>query len=425
MKAKSALKSLQRYWEDTIVTRAAEWRGEKDAARGWRNRHLYIIAALMVLCIFQYYIDQTSLTSLPFFNNSFFTGVHDVNRALFLIPIVYAALVFRVRGSLITSLIFLAAVLPRALFFSSYPNPLFRALVFFVFAALIGLFIAAELNRFEKEKKTNAELQAAYKKLNEYTQQLKDSQEQLIQSEKLSSLGQLSASIAHEVNNPLSGVLNYTQLLIRKIESDRFSTETARDYLAKMESELIRSTGLVRNLLDFARQSAPTLVETDLNDVVNRVLDLTAHSARINKVEVIKELDPSLPKLTADPNQLQQVFTNLVVNAIQAMPQGGKLTLSTSHDGGQLKLQVRDTGYGISAENMRKLFTPFFSTKKEVKGVGLGLAISYGIIQRHRGKIDVQSEEGKGTTFTVYLPVHHEEGGSNDGKETEGLIGRR
>jgi signal transduction histidine kinase len=422
MTAKSTFKNLQQYWEDKIVARAAEWK--VDTTRGWLNRNLFIIAAILVFCIFQYYVDQTSLTSLPFFSSSFFTGVHDVNRALFLIPIVYATLAFRVRGSLITSLIFLVAVLPRALAFSTYPNPLLRALVFVVFAALIGLFIAAELNRFERERKTTAELKAAYQKLNEYTQQLKDSQEQLIQSEKLSSLGQLAASIAHEVNNPLSGVLTYTQLLTKRINSDKFSKESALDYLAKMESELTRSTGLVRNLLDFARQSAPVLVETDLNDIVNRVLELTAHSAKLAKVEVIKELDSSLPKLIADPNQLQQVCTNLVLNAIQAMPRGGKLTLRTSLEKDQLKLEVKDTGYGISPENMRKLFTPFFSTKKEVKGVGLGLAISYGIIQRHRGKIDVQSIEGKGTTFTVYLPVHQKEGGANVGQETEGLTGR-
>jgi signal transduction histidine kinase len=422
MTAKSTFKNLQQYWEDKIVARAAEWK--VDTTRGWLNRHLFIIAAIVVLCIFQYYVDQTSLTSLPFFSSSFFTGVHDVNRALFLIPIVYATLAFRVKGSLITSLIFLVAVLPRALAFSTYPNPLLRALVFVVFAALIGLFIAAELNRFERERKTNAELKAAYQKLNEYTQQLKDSQEQLIQSEKLSSLGQLAASIAHEVNNPLSGVLTYTQLLTKRINSDKFSKESALDYLAKMESELTRSTGLVRNLLDFARQSAPVLVETDLNDIVNRVLELTAHTAKLAKVEVIKELDSSLPKLIADPNQLQQVCTNLVLNAIQAMPQGGKLTLRTSLEKDQLKLEVKDTGYGISPENMRKLFTPFFSTKKEVKGVGLGLAISYGIIQRHRGKIDIQSIEGKGTTFTVYLPVHQKEGGTNVDQETEGLTGR-
>jgi signal transduction histidine kinase len=406
---KFTLRSVQQHWEDNIVAKASEWKA--DATKGLLNRHLLILTALMVLCIFQYYIDQTPLVNTPVFNNSFFTGVHDINRVLFLIPIIYAALVFRVRGSMIISLIFLVAVLPRALLISPYPDPILRALVFVAFSTLIGLLVATELNWVERERKTRAELDATYQKLSEYTQRLKDSQEQLIQTEKLTSLGQLAASIAHEINNPLSGVLTYTQLLTKKINSDKFSKETALDYLSKMESELTRSTGLVRNLLDFARQSAPTLMETDLNDVINRALELAAHSAKLSKIEVLKELDPSLPKLTADANQLQQVCTNLILNAIQAMPEGGKLFLRTSISNGQLKMEVQDTGYGISPENMRKLFTPFFTTKREVKGVGLGLAVSYGIIQRHRGRIEVQSEEGKGSTFAVYLPVHQEEGG--------------
>jgi signal transduction histidine kinase len=411
MIVKSITKSISQYWEDNIVARAAEWKTE--ANKGLLARHLAILTALLALCIFQYYVDQTPLIGMPFFSNSFFTGVHDANRALFLIPIIYAALIFRVRGSLITSLIFLVAVLPRALFLSPYPNPLFRALVFVVFATLIGFLTAIELNRVEREKKTSAELSAAYQKLSEYTQKLKDSQEQLIQAEKLTSLGQLAASIAHEVNNPLSGVLTYAQLLTKKINSDKFSKETTLDYLSKMESELTRSTKLIRNLLDFARQSAPTLVETDLNEVVNRALELATHSARLSKIEILKELEPSLPKLMADPSQLQQVFTNLILNAIQAMPEGGKLFLRTSLINNQLKMEVKDTGCGISPENMQKLFTPFFTTKKEVKGVGLGLAVSYGIIQRHRGKIEVQSREGAGSTFTVYLPLHQKEEGNN------------
>jgi len=124
---------------------------------------------------------------------------------------------------------------------------------------------------------------------------------------------------------------------------------------------------------------------------------------------VIKELEPALPKISADFDQLQQVCTNLIMNAIQAMPKGGKLTIRTSADKTQVKIKVQDTGVGISPENMRKLFTPFFTTKREVKGVGLGLAVSYGIIQRHDGRVEVKSKEGEGTTFTVYLPLRHEE----------------
>jgi len=242
-------------------------------------------------------------------------------------------------------------------------------------------------------------------------QRLKTTQEGLIQTEKLTSLGQLAASVAHEINNPLAGVLVYTQLLTKKINSDTFSKEAALGYLSKMESELTRSTRLVRNLLDFARQSPPRFWEVNINEVVNRSFDLAAHSAQLQHVKVKKELDPSLPQIIADFDQLQQVCTNLIMNAIQAMPEGGELTIRTSADDTQVKIEVQDTGVGISPENMRKLFTPFFTTKREVKGVGLGLAVSYGIIQRHQGKIEVQSKEGKGTTFTVYLPLRHEEKG--------------
>ncbi len=148
-----------------------------------------------------------------------------------------------------------------------------------------------------------------------------------------------------------------------------------------MELELTRSTKLIRNLLDFARQSPPALREVDISDIVNRALDLVAHSAELQNIQVIRELNPSLPKLMADFDQLQQVYTNLILNTIRAMPEGSRLTLRTSADNSQLKIEVQDTGCGIPPENMRKLFTPFFTTK------------------------------GEGTTFTIYLPLRYEERG--------------
>jgi len=402
-------KGTFQHWKESTVTKAAEWLLQSHVVRGIRSPHFWIITALMAFGTFNYYVDQTPLSSMPPFNHGFFTSVHDLHRTLFFIPIVYAALVFRVRGSLIASFVFLGVVLPRALLFSPYPEPLLRPLLFVTFAAFISLLLATQLNRLERERKAYTELSAAYQELSEYDQRLRESQEQLIHAEKLTSLGQLAASIAHEVNNPLAGVLVYTQLLTKKIATDNIPKETALDYLSKMEAELTRSTGLIRNLLDFARQSPPTLREVNLNDVLNRALDLAAHSAALQHIEVIKELNPSLPKLTADSDQLQQVCVNLIINAIQAMPEGGRLTLRTTADDGQVKIEVQDTGCGISPENMRKLFTPFFTTKGEVKGVGLGLAIAYGIIQHHHGRIEVQSKEGEGTTFTIYLPQRHEE----------------
>jgi signal transduction histidine kinase len=241
--------------------------------------------------------------------------------------------------------------------------------------------------------------------------ELKTTQEDLIQAEKLTSLGQMAASIAHEVNNPLAGVLVYIQLLNKKISGDNIAKETILNYLSKMDSEVNRSTKLIRNLLDFARQSPPALRMVDINEVVNHALELAAHSAELQNIAVAKELHPSLPKVMADFDQLQQVCTNLILNAIQAMSEGGELTLGTETVDGQVRIEVRDTGCGISPENMRRLFTPFFTTKGKRKGVGLGLAVAYGIIQRHQGRIEVQSKEGEGTTFTISLPVRHEDSG--------------
>jgi two-component system, NtrC family, sensor kinase len=240
-------------------------------------------------------------------------------------------------------------------------------------------------------------------------QELRETQEDLIQAEKLSSLGQLAASIAHEINNPLAGVLVYTELLDKKINNDSYDRDKALNYLGKMKSELTRSTKLVRNLLDFARQSPPSLRETDINEIIKRSQDLVFSTTSIENIETVKQIENDLPQIMADPDQLQQVSMNLILNAIQSMPEGGTLTIRTIKDNGFVRFEIEDTGYGIPAENMNKLFTPFFTTKKEVKGVGLGLAVSYGIIQRHHGKITVKSKEGEGTTFSVQLPVKNAE----------------
>ncbi len=251
---KPILKSTWQHWKESIVAKAAGWSPQSDTARGVRSPHFWIITALIAFGTLHYYVDQTPLVGMSPFNHSFFTSVHDLHRTLFFIPIIYAALVFRVWGSLIASFAFLCVVLPRALLFSTYPDPLLRPLLFVTFGSLVSLLIATQLNRVEKERRTRAELSAAYQELSESHQRLRESQEQLIQAEKLTSLGQMAASIAHEVNNPLAGVLVYTQLLTKKIAGDDLSKEVALDYLSKMDSELTRSTRLIRNLLDFARQ---------------------------------------------------------------------------------------------------------------------------------------------------------------------------
>jgi signal transduction histidine kinase len=396
-------RSTWQRWEDSVAIKTTEWLPKSQVARGVRSPHFWIIAALMAVLTLVYYAGHTPLASFGGFLA--ITYPHDLHRALFLFPMIYAAVTFRAWGALSVSFVLLCIVLPRAFFYSPYADPLTRSLLSTMLIIFVGFLIAILANRVEKEEKARAELNIAHQELSTYVQRLKENQEQLIQTEKLTSLGQMAASIAHEVNNPLAGVLVYTQLLTKKIAGGNIPKEIALDYLSKMDSELTRSTKLIRSLLDFARQSLPTLREIELNDVVNQALDLTAHSAELQHVEVMRELAPSLPKLMADFDQLQQVCTNLILNAIQAMPEGGRLTLRTSANNSQVIIEVQDTGCGISPENMRKLFTPFFTTKEKGKGVGLGLAVAHGIIQRHQGRIEVQSKEGEGTTFTIYLPL--------------------
>jgi signal transduction histidine kinase len=396
-------------WKESSVRKIMEWLPKDQSPRGIRSPHFWIIAALMAVLTLVYYAGLTPLAHFGDFFTS--TYVHDLHRALFLCPIIYAAVAFRGWGALSTSFLFLFVVLPRPFIGSPYVAPLLRPLLFVMLTAFLSLLIAMLIDRMEKAEKAHVQLSQAYRELSEYDERLRENQAQLIQAEKLTSLGQMAASIAHEVNNPLAGVLVYTQLLTKKIAGDNMSKEIALDYLSKMEMELTRSTRLIRNLLDFARQSPPTLKEVDVNDVVSRALDLAAHSAELQNIQVIKELNHSLPKPMADFDQLQQVCTNLILNAVQAMPKGGRLALRTSAEDSQLKIEVQDTGCGISSENMRKLFTPFFTTKGKGKGVGLGLAVAYGIVQRHQGRIEVQSKEGEGTTFTISLPRYHEEKG--------------
>jgi signal transduction histidine kinase len=361
---------------------------ESQVSRGVRSPHFWIIVVLMAVLTLVYYAGQTPLAHV----SSFFTDVfpHDLHRVLFLLPLIYAALLFRVWGAVGASLAFLVIVLPRTLY-SPFADPLIRPLIFVLFAALVAVLTAVLMNRIDEER--------------EIARRLKESQEQLVHAEKLASLGQLSASIAHEINNPLAGVLTYTKLLARKISDDTFEKGAALDYLAKMESEVSRCSRIIRNLLDFSRQSAPTLKLVDVNQVIEQVLTMVGHQAQLQNVEVVRELSPSLPRVMADSDKLQQVFTNLTLNAIQAMSGGGKLTLRTLATDGQVEIDVQDTGTGISKENLSKLFTPFFTTKEKGSGVGLGLAVVRGIIERHKGEIKVQSEVGKGTTFSIYLGV--------------------
>ena len=250
----------------------------------------------------------------------------------------------------------------------------------------------------------------------------KQTEEEMIKSEKLVSLGQLAASVAHEVNNPLAGIMVYVKLLLKKYKERKIQTENTEGQLLKMEKELDRTTRIIRNLLDFARQSEPNIRPVDINKVLEAALLLVGHQIDLENIKLEKKSDAHLPLVLADFDKIQQVLINIIMNAIQAMPDGGNLTIATRmakgvRIGGSLKdtirIDITDTGFGISKENMSKLFTPFFTTKEKGKGVGLGLPVVHGIIEQHKGKIKVASEPNVGTTFTIYLEVMDEKKNKN------------
>jgi len=371
--------------------RIIEWLLRAKAPAGLRSSHFWIILGLMAALGYIYY--------------GVLTAFHDVYVILFFYPLMYAAIVYRLRGVMVSGLVFLGILLPHALFFAYEPYSLTRSLLFAVFAFLISGFGATLLNYLEQQLEAYEEILSLNEELNSYIERLESTQKQLIQLEKMDALGQLAAAVAHEINNPLAGVLVYSKLLSKKVGNDSFDKEEVLSDLSKIGSAVSHCSQIVRSLLDFARQSEPAFGPVTISRVINAAMSLVSHQAKMKDVEVIREDMPSLPLVTADYRQLQQVFINLVVNAIQAMPDGGKLTIRSSlGEDGWVRVSVQDTGSGMTPENLERLFTPFFTTKE--KGSGLGLAISYGIVERHGGKITVESEVGKGSTFTVHLPAY-------------------
>jgi signal transduction histidine kinase len=248
-------------------------------------------------------------------------------------------------------------------------------------------------------------LQARNRELHEAFNELREAQEQLIQKEKLASVGQLAAGVAHEINNPLSSILLYTDILCQEISAQ--DTQQYQD-LQMVMKEAKRCRIIVNDLLSFSRQNEVMAQPTDLNALLEEIAGESGIHDRFQGVGIVMDLDAGLPIIEADPFQLRQVFCNLMNNAADAMPGGGTLTLRTKRGpwAGFVTAEVQDTGKGISEENMKKLFTPFFTTKPVGKGTGLGLAIIYGIVKMHRGDIGVQSQVGQGTTFTLTLHEH-------------------
>lgn len=246
-------------------------------------------------------------------------------------------------------------------------------------------------------------------------EQLKEfARNKIMESERLALIGQLAANVAHELNNPLQGIVTYSYLLLERMPCEGPTQESIR----KIVHQADRCRNIIRGLLDFSRQRKPDKRLCNVNSVLQECISLVENQALFQNIQIIRRFEEALPMIVIDPSQIERVFMNMIINAAEAMDDGGRLTLGTRLDPvkGFIEVEFTDTGCGISKENMKRIFDPFFTTKETGHGVGLGLAISYGIIKEHKGSISVESEVGKGTTFTVRLPLVTEEEDVDNGR---------
>lgn len=226
-------------------------------------------------------------------------------------------------------------------------------------------------------------------------------EEQMSQTEKLTSLGLLAAGVAHEVNTPLAVISNYIQMLAKQMPEG----DPRQSIIEKIVKQTFRASEIVNNLLNFSRTGAAEASDVDVNRLVEETLSLVAHPLKTSHIQVVKQLGETLPPVRGSANKLQQVFLNLFLNARDAMPSGGMLEVRTAAHNGSVEIEIADTGGGIAREHIHRIFDPFFTTKASGRGTGLGLSVSYGIIKEHAGKIDVRSTPGKGTSFHVEFPA--------------------
>ncbi|MEW6236191.1 MAG: ATP-binding protein [Candidatus Omnitrophota bacterium] len=250
--------------------------------------------------------------------------------------------------------------------------------------------------------------------MNAMIYELKIHQDELAQSRKMAAVGTLTSGIAHELNNPLNNISLTVESLLE--EFGDYGDDQKKDMLRDISTQVERASGTVRNLLDFTRIEQPAFVAIRVKDMIDGTMKLIANEAGLNHVDIRVDVKDDLPLIEGNPRNLQQVFLNIGLNAIQAMPEGGTLTIRANPvDEHFVQIDVEDTGVGIPAANLDKIFDPFFTTKEVGMGTGLGLSVSYRIIQKHKGKILAKSQEGAGTTFSVFLPYQAQKPKEMDG----------
>ena len=329
--------------------------------------------------------------------------LHSLLGHMYIVPIILGAYWYGIKGGVSVSIA--SAVLFSPHLFLHWHDPfldVYNYVELFLFLLIGG--VTGVLSQMERNQRVRYEgsllrLDESHRKLREQTDILFQTEEQLRRADRLSALGELSAGMAHEIRNPLGAIKGAVEIL-----KDDYRPEDARyEFIQILLKETDRLNHIVQEFLGFARPKQPDFQQADLNEAVESVITLTAQEAKKAGVKVEKRLDPAIGKRGLDAGLLRQAFLNLVLNAIQAMDSGGILTVGSILQGDAIEITITDTGSGISEENRKKLFSPFFTTRKN--GTGLGLAITYRIIDNHHGTIHVASVPGKGTTFTVKIPI--------------------
>ena len=322
---------------------------------------------------------------------------HNIFQRLYYLPIVFAALSFGWTGGLAAAMLSALLYVPHIIT-TWGDNPSYTAsqyaevVVFFLVGGLTGILADRDRRQREELQRTAEELRRVYR-------ELQDSFEQIKRADRLSAIGQLAAGLAHEIRNPLASIEGAVDIL----ERDRGSAERRAEFLSIIKKETRRLNRLLSALLDFARPRTPRVRPVRAAELFERVLALVAHTGEREGIAFRVEADSDLPLVEADPEQLQQVLINLVLNAIQAMPKGGTITLGAAVHGDHFMIRVSDQGSGIPESELDKIFDPFYTTKPS--GTGLGLAVVHQIVEQHGGKIRAMRNAGGGMTFSIALPL--------------------
>jgi signal transduction histidine kinase len=357
---------------------------------------LLIYGSIAVISGFHYYTS----TGYHYF--------HDIYRRLYYIPIIFSAFLYGTRGALLCSICISLIYAPHAFWHSAHLDPAgtvekgLEILLYNVVAVVTGVLVAREKQEKERHQHTAQHLERSLT-------ELKDMERELLRAEKLSAIGQLSAGLAHEIRNPLSSIKGAVEILA----ADYPPQHKKHRMLKVLDREADRLNKVLTTFLSFARPQPMQPKPADIINQLEGVIGLIEAQAKKAGVDIVRHYPPELPLIKLDEEQMGQVFLNLMLNAVQAMPEGGKLTIRIRQavkDGKpRLQLEFSDTGVGVKPEDLPNLFNPFFTTKPG--GTGLGLSICYRIVEQHGGKIGVESKPGKGATFTLWLPLEERDEG--------------